>query len=148
MEDNIRTQIKGAEEAKRKHKYKAVYECKESTVCSIQLVSLCDGRWSSYCQQFLIHGWEQRASVTQILPSLKSASPYLHIFPATPAVRFVTSCPSQSGSHQPVLQLLACAAPNCNLPLVAICDLQFMETDGKLGFLRESPVLDMQMPIT
>lgn len=99
-------------------------------------------------QQFLIHGWEQRASVTQILPSLKSASPYLHIFPATPAVRFVTSCPSQSGSHQPVLQLLACAAPNCNLPLIAICGLQFMETDGKLEFLRESPVLDMQMPIT
>lgn len=38
------------------------------------------------------------------------------------------------------LSLVVPVPPNCNFPLL------FMETGGKLGFLRESSVLDAQMP--
>lgn len=134
------------EEAKRKHK--TACECEEGKICSTQLVSPCDGRWSSY-HAALSYTWLGTMS-------------FCNSDPAIPEIWFTLFAHFSSHSSCQVCEQLSFpvwlfTSLSCSLWLVlpvpqivtshslpsAVCSL--WKQAGSWGSW-ESPILGMQMP--
>lgn len=104
----------------------------------------CDGRWSSYHSAAVSYTWLGTMSFCNSDPAIPEIC--FTLFAHFSSYSCCQVCDQLSfpvwfsTSLSCNFWLVLSVPPNCNLPLV------FMETGGKLGFLRESPVLNMQMP--